>query len=479
MATITKRKGKNGTSYLIRAYAGYDVTGKQIEKAMTWKPSPSMTQRQIEKAIQEQASLFENRLQSGLYLQGDIRFSEFAERWMVDYASKNLSLSTIEHSQGMLQRINLAIGHIRLDKLQPSHMIAFYNNLGEAGQRVNNCWAVSKPSLLKAKKKQKQTYMGIARLSGVSDHSVKKAFEGGRMKPQIANKISDALNVAYNDAFEVVHNNEKLSGATLNKYHRLISSILQTAVQWQVIPNNPARRVKAPKVVHSEAKYLDDEAVASLVEALQNVSIKWKTITLLLLYSGIRRGELCGLEWSDIDMENKLLHINRSSQYVRGIGIIEKKTKNRSSERVMKLPDYVFDLLKQYKSWQSTERLKFGDRWNNMIDIKLSDGSIQTRKNERLFTQDDGLPIDPNSITRWIKKFQHKHDLPEFTPHTLRHTNISLLIAANVPIRNIAQRAGHAQLSTTQNIYAHAFKTIDELAANALADALNSKIKAR
>ena len=123
--------------------------------------------------------------------------------------------------------------------------------------------------------------------------------------------------------------------------------------------------------------------------------------------------------------------------------------------------------------WQNEQRLLLGDYWKDHITIQHGDGSFETRKNERVFTQDNGNPIDPNSITKWVKRFQERNGLPQFTPHTLRHTNISLLIAAGVPIRNISKRAGHAQLSTTQNIYAHAFDTVDEMAADALAEALN------
>ena len=242
-----------------------------------------------------------------------------------------------------------------------------------------------------------------------------------------------------------------------------------------LIFDNPARRVKPPKVERKEARYLEDTEARLLVEKLMVEPIKWRTVVLLLLYSGLRRGELCGLEWQDIDFDNQLIHVHQSSQYVVGMGTIEKGTKNFSSERVMKPPQEVFDLLKSYKAWQSTERLKLGDRWQNKIPIKDASGKVEERKNNRLFTQGNGMPIHPDSITYWMIKFRKKHDLPEFSPHTLRHTNVSLMIAAGVPMRNISQRAGHAQLSTTQNIYAHAIKTADEKAVEAIDNILKIK----
>jgi integrase len=153
--------------------------------------------------------------------------------------------------------------------------------------------------------------------------------------------------------------------------------------------------------------------------------------------------------------------------------VITKGTKNISSDRVIKLPDYMFSVLKEYKAWQNAIRLKIGDYWKENIILTLADGKKETVKNDRIFTQEDGTPIFPDSLTKWVNDFQKENNLPKFTPHTLRHTNISLLIAAGVPLRNVSQRAGHSQLSTTSNIYAHAIKTVDEIAAEAIGDALN------
>lgn len=477
MATIKKHVGKKGVSYYIRAFAGYDVTGKQIEKIMTWKPTPGMTQRQIEKAINEEAVIFEQKVQKGTALNGTTTFAEFAQRWIDDYSRKQHAPSTWVQNERMLKRINQAIGHIRLDKLQPAHLMAFYNNLSEEGQRLDDDRALATGRFLESIKEQNLSQEKIAALASIGPSTVSVAMNGKRITLNSAHRISDALGEPFSKLFTVCKGKGKLTGVTVNKHHRLISAIMQSAVEWQVIESNPARRVKPPKMDKKEAKFLDDKEAARLIEVLDGAPVKWRTATLLLLYTGIRRGELCGLEWGDVDFEHGLLHIMRSSQYVSNIGIIEKGTKNKSSERVMKLPSYVFSMLKQYKTWQNEQRIKLGDYWKDEITFKLADGCTETRKNDRIFTQDDGEPIDPSSITAWIKKFREQNNLPEFTPHTLRHTNISLLIAAGVPIRNIAKRAGHSQLSTTQNIYAHAFETVDEMAADALADALNPKRK--
>ena len=129
----------------------------------------------------------------------------------------------------------------------------------------------------------------------------------------------------------------------------------------------------------------------------------------------------------------------------------------KTSDRTIKLPPQAFELLKKHKLWQTEERLKMGDRWE---------------ESNRVFTQYDGKPIHPDSITGWFRDFIARTDLPKISIHSLRHTNITLLIAAGVPLRTVSYRAGHAQTSTTANIYSHAIRTADEMAADVLDDIL-------
>ena len=150
MATITKRN----ETYRITVSTGYDCTGKQIRRSMTWKPAPGMTKKQIEKEVNRQALLFEERVKNGIYLDGSIRFFEFAEKWFKDYAEKQLRATTLERYKSMLPRTNMAIGHLHLEKIQPHHLIAFYNNLAEEGMRkdIKYASATDLKSMIRAKK---------------------------------------------------------------------------------------------------------------------------------------------------------------------------------------------------------------------------------------------------------------------------------------------------------------------------------------
>ncbi|WP_442871610.1 site-specific integrase [Aminipila sp.] len=102
-----------------------------------------------------------------------------------------------------------------------------------------------------------------------------------------------------------------------------------------------------------------------------------------------------------------------------------------------------------------------------------ADGNKRPVPNDRLFIKDDSTPMHPDSITDWTRKFIQKYNLPKFSPHSLRHTNASLLIANGVNIPTISKRLGHSSVSTTTKIYSHAIQSADEIASNILSDKLN------
>ena len=154
-----------------------------------------------------------------------------------------------------------------------------------------------------------------------------------------------------------------------------------------------------------------------------------------------------------VSQARDMITVRRSSQYVSGKGIFTKETKTETSDRTIKVPDQAFTILKELQMEQNNQRTKMGDRW---------------KESNRILVQDDGKPIHPDSITGWFREFIAKTDLPKISIHSLRHTNITLLIAAGVPLRTVSYRAGHSQTGTTINIYSHAIRTADEMASEVL-----------
>lgn len=455
MASIRKR-GKN--SWQIIVSCGYDINGQKLTETKTIKKPPDMTDKQWEKELKKIALEFERQVETGQYLSGaKMTIAEFAELWIKDYAEKYLEPKTVHYYKDMLySRILPTMGHITLEKLQPMHLIEFYNNLGEEGIRRDTKYK-ARPELIETMKKESMA--AFARKASVSDKTISNLCRNGNTTIDIVEKISKYLNEKPDNLFVPVEGKIKLTGNTILHYHRVISSMLTDAVQWQLIAANPAARVKPPKAEDKEANHYDEEQTAYLLEYLENEHIKIKTAIMLVIFTGMRLGEVAGLEWKDIDFKNKVIKVVRSSQYLndknkpKNKRINPKDPKTRAGKRDINIPDIMIKVLKQYKNWQNEERLKSGDLW---ID------------SDRLFTKWNGAPIFPGTISGWFRKFREKYDLPPLTFHQLRHTNASLMIAQGVDVATVSKRLGHANISTTMNIYSHALRSPNKEAADKL-----------
>lgn len=453
MATVTKRNN----TYKITVSCGYDMNGRQIRRHMTWVPEPGMTEKQTEKELARQKVLFEERCRSGQVLDGNIRFADFAEKWFLKHGEKQLRPKTLARYRSMMPRINKAIGHVRLDSIKPHHLMAFYDNLGEAGVRDDGKYTctIDFPTLLKEKN---LTKTGFAIKANVSNKVIDSIVRGHTITKGSAEKVAAALGRTASALFINAEDGRTLAPKTILHHHRLISAMLSTAVQWQVIFANPCDRVKPPKVNATPPRYLDEEGAFQLLTLLEREPISYRTMISLLLYTGLRRGELLGLEWDDIDFGAHTIQVKRSSLYLPQSGIFEDGTKNDSSQRIIKAPVEVFTLLKEYHAWQIEERMKVGDRWQH---------------SNRLFTTWNGRPMHPDTLTGWFAKFVKRNALPDISLHSLRHTNATLQIAGGVPLPTVAKRLGHANATTTTRVYAHAIRSADEAAAEILGDLLS------
>ena len=451
MATVQKR----GKSYKITASCGYDSSGMQIRKSMTYTPEPNMTPHQIEKEVERQKVEFEKKCQYGNCLNENVKLIDFIKLWESDYAKTQLAPKTYERYKILLKRIIPSLGHLKLGKIQPHNLLKFYNVLSQTRSAPLKCTA--EPLLTDNMKKY--TIAQLSRMTGISQTTLRDIRAGKPTTETKADVLCKCLNIK-KDGYKIIDDNKTLSERTVLHYHRLLSCIFSTAVQWQLIPSNPCSRVKPPKVHPKEISYLDDVKARELISILNTAPIQYKTMIITLIYTGMRSGELLGLEWKDVDFENNIITIRRASQYVSGMGIITKEPKNKTSVRTNKYPDVLFALLKDYKVWQNKERLKLGDRWED---------------NDRLFTTYDGKPMHPNTLNKWLKGFLQDKDFPDITIHSLRHTNATLLIAGGVDIRTVSRRLGHSQTSTTLNIYTHAIQSADAMAADTLDDILNKQ----
>lgn len=272
----------------------------------------------------------------------------------------------------------------------------------------------------------------------------------------------DTLNSLYSSLAQPGQNQKTggaLSAKTIVEHHRLIHTVLKQAVMEGLIPLNPADRVIPPKADRKEVNYFQPEEVKRIRDALEEEPLKWKTLTHLFLITGARRGEILGIQWADCDFDRNTITICRNVQYSVDKGIYVTTPKTKNAARSVSVPAETMQLLRQYRAWQGAERMRLGAYYENR---------------DFLFTQENGHPMHPDSVTDWMAKFSKRHDLPHINPHAFRHTMASILYFKGADSVSISKRLGHAQVSTTANIYAHVIEKADEKNAELLGEAFLS-----
>lgn len=250
---------------------------------------------------------------------------------------------------------------------------------------------------------------------------------------------------------------EALSSATIAAINRTLSAVLSKAVKWGYISTNPAQHAERPKLQSKEARYLDEPEARRMLILLQDAPIMWRSMITFDLFSGLRRGELLGLQWQDIDFTKRTLTVQRTLNYVPQKGVYLDSPKSATSRRPLHLSGTAISLLLEQQQWQDQRREALGDAWTETGFV---------------FTADDGRCLFPTSLTTWFRKWIRNTDLPYITIHSLRHTFASLQISDGVPLIVVSKQLGHARASTTSNIYAHmlaqseaqADKTFDKFA---------------
>ncbi len=252
-----------------------------------------------------------------------------------------------------------------------------------------------------------------------------------------------------------------LAAKTIREYHSLISVVLSQAVREQLIRSNIAKTATPPKLRKKEAEFFEPEDVERIMECLAKEPLKWRVITLLIIATGARRGEIMGLRWKHVDFKKNTIKIYDNLLYAHGFGTYDDTTKSDKS-RIVMVDGSVMQLLQQHKQDQLELRFALQEDWEGESKFDES----------HCFTQKTGKPMNPNSITDWLWKFSKRYNLPHVYPHKFRHTLASVLISEKIDPVTVSKWLGHQQVSTTEEIYAHMFRKANEEAASVVSDVL-------
>lgn len=248
--------------------------------------------------------------------------------------------------------------------------------------------------------------------------------------------------------------------------HKALASIFKHAVEWNIISTNPMLNVKKPtkiKRYNEELNVYDEIEVKTLLQAVQDELEHWRVFISLALATGMRRGELIGLEWDAIDLDKGTVDIKQI--IIKSRNGTEIKEPKYNSKRLISLPTSIIEELKRYKLHCREEKMKLQHQWKE-------------NKHDWVFFNEQGSHFYPDTPTTWWKKFldrtnkelieKHKKPLKKIRLHDLRHTSATLLIAQNVHAKIISERLGHKKISTTMDIYGHALPIADKEASEKL-----------
>jgi integrase len=250
---------------------------------------------------------------------------------------------------------------------------------------------------------------------------------------------------------------EGLSPRSIEYIHTTLSKVLNAAVDADLARKNVAARMQLPQKHHSEKKVLTADEVRHLFDTAAETEDRFYALYVLALTTGLRRGELLGLTWADVDLQHGSLRVQRSLD---GHGKpVERAPKREASRRSVKLVPEAVAALELHRKRQLEDRLRAGPRWED---------------NDYVFPTNRGTPMSgDNLVKRSLRPLLEKAGLSGFTFHSLRHTCATLLLSKNVNPKIVQEMLGHATISQTMDTYSHVMPGMSDVAADALESALS------
>ena len=368
-------------SWEIKFDLGRDpMSGRRITKYVTFRG----TKR---KAIEELTRLLGQRNDGSYVEPTKMTVAQYLNHWLEADIDRRVAARTASRYRGIVEKnIIPKLGHVPVRKLTAVHIEAFEAELQRDG------W-------VKARAKQKV-----------------KEGEEGKEAP--------------------IQEKRGLSAQTALHVHRVLSQALSHAVRLGVLFKNPARQVKPPRPSSREIKILDKNEITTLINASKKVGLY--VPVLVAVTTGMRRGELLALRWSDLDLKVASLTVNQSLERIKG-KFEFKSPKTKTSRRAITLPRITVEALRRHYRLQLEERLKLG---------------LGRDPRGLVLARPGGQPMDADTLTKAFRRLVASAGVAPITFHGLRHTHISHLLMEGVHAKVVSERVGHAHVNITLGVYA-------------------------
>ena len=253
-----------------------------------------------------------------------------------------------------------------------------------------------------------------------------------------------------------------LKPKTVKNALSLLSSMFNYAIfDLEIIDKNPCEKIRIPKSdvpAKSDKDFYSEQELISLFLLLLEKrkdprSITHATVIFLILFTGMRTGEVMGLRWEDVNFEENKLYIYEERIYVANVGILTDSPKTPHSIREISFPAFLGDMLKDLKAHQQHYQELLGEEYQNTGFVAVIDA---------------GTPQHPRNTYKWFKRFLKANNLKDTTVHDLRHTHVAILSRLGIKIIDASKRLGHANTRITQETYDYLFNDIDDDISNEL-----------
>lgn len=263
--------------------------------------------------------------------------------------------------------------------------------------------------------------------------------------------LADLTGHHIDEFYQELNGRDEFCSTTVRTFGKVLRTALKSAVKRGLIENNPSETINLPKARDKEMDYLTRDQVDRFLEECKD-HWPYEGLFTLAIYEGLRRGELMGLKWKDIDFEKQTLSVRRQLLRRWNYGFYFDTPKSKSSKRCVDLSGLSFEVLKKHKERQ--EELKAEeDEWEY---------------DELVFTSMSGTILMPRNIRKNLKKHLNRSDCPLVRFHDLRHTCATLLMSEGVNVKVIANQLGHSKPSITWNRYGHVSPSMKRDAADAM-----------
>jgi integrase len=365
-------------SWEIKFDLGRDpLTGRRITKYVTFRGTKRKAQEELTRLLGQR--------NDGSYIEPTkMTVAQYLHHWLEADIDRRVATRTAARHRGIVEKnIIPKLGHVPVRKLTAIHIEAFETELQREG------W----------------------------------------VKPRAKPKIKEG---------EEAPAQEKrgLSAQTVQHIHRTLSQALGHAVRLGVLFKNPARQVRPPRPPSREIKILEKGEITTLINTAKEAGLY--VPVLVAVTTGMRRGELLALRWSDVDLKAASLTVNQSLERIKG-KFEFKSPKTKTSRRTISLPAIAVDALREHYRTQLEERFKLGFGRDPRAVV---------------FSRSDGQPMDPDTLSKSFRRLVATAKVTPITFHGLRHTHISHLLMDGVHVKLVSERAGHASVNITLGVYA-------------------------